>query len=169
MSDYLRIGILSSPHGVRGEISVFPTSDDYDRYKDLDEVFFDIKGNMEPHKVTGCKYKKNMPVLKFEGIDDRDSVETLRGIELYVDKEHAIPLEEGEYYVADILGFDVISDTDNSKIGVLEDYMENAADQLIYLVKCNDGSIKYVPDIEEFVLDVDMDGRTVLVHLIPGM
>ena len=74
MEDYLRIGVLTSPHGVKGEISVYPTSEDLDRYSDLTDCFLLIKGEMKPVKVTGCKYKKNMPVLKFEGIDDRDAI-----------------------------------------------------------------------------------------------
>ena len=169
MEDFLRIGILSSPHGVKGEISVYPTSDELDRFSDLEEVYLDINGDLQPHKVEGCKYKKNMPVLKLEGLDDRNSIEGLRGVDVYVDKEHAIPLEEGEYFLADVIGFGVISDKDESKIGVLEDYMENAADQVIFIVKCLDGTTKYIPDVEEFVLSVDLDEKTMLVHLIEGM
>jgi 16S rRNA processing protein RimM len=167
MEDYLRIGVLTSPHGVKGEISVYPTSEDLDRYSDLTDCFLLIKGKMKPVKVTGCKYKKNMPVLKFEGIDDRDAIEALRGTELYVDREHALELDEGEYYLADIMGFKVSAD--NVIIGSIEDYFENAADQTIFVVKCNDGTTKYIPDIEEFVLDVNMDEELVYVKLIKGM
>lgn len=167
MEDYLRIGVLTSPHGVKGEISVYPTSEDLDRYSDLTDCFLLIKGEMKPVKVTGCKYKKNMPVLKFEGIDDRDAIEALRGTELYVDREHALDLDEGEYYLADIIGFKVSAD--NVIIGNIEDYFENAADQTIFVVKCNDGTTKYIPDIEEFVLDVNMEEEIVYVKLIKGM
>lgn len=167
MEDYLRIGVLTSPHGVKGEISVYPTSEDLDRYSDLTDCFLLIKGEMKPVKVTGCKYKKNMPVLKFEGIDDRDAIEALRGTELYVDREHALDLDEGEYYLADIMGFKVSAD--NVIIGNIEDYFENAADQTIFVVKCNDGTTKYIPDIEEFVLDVNMEEEIVYVKLIKGM
>ena len=65
MEDFLRIGVLSSPHGVKGEISVYPTSEDLSRYSELENAYFSINGEMKPVKVTGCKYKKNMPVLKF--------------------------------------------------------------------------------------------------------
>lgn len=167
MEDYLRIGVLTSPHGVKGEISVYPTSEDLDRYSDLTDCFLLIKGEMKPVKVTGCKYKKNMPVLKFEGIDDRDAIEALRGTEIYVDREHALDLDEGEYYLADIMGFKVSAD--NVIIGNIEDYFENAADQTIFVVKCNDGTTKYIPDIEEFVLDVNMEEEIVYVKLIKGM
>lgn len=167
MEDYLRIGVLTSPHGVKGEISVYPTSENLDRYSDLTDCFLSVKGEMKPVKVTGCKYKKNMPVLKFDGIDDRDAIEALRGTELYVDREHALELDEGEYYLADIMGFKVSSD--GVIIGNIEDYFDNAADQTIFVVKCNDGTTKYIPDIEEFVLDVNMDEETVYVKLIKGM
>ena len=167
MEDYLRIGVLTSPHGVKGEISVYPTSENLDRYSDLTDCFLSVKGEMKPVKVTGCKYKKNMPVLKFDGIDDRDAIEALRGTELYVDREHALELDEGEYYLADIMGFKVSSD--GVIIGNIEDYFDNDADQTIIVVKCNDGTTKYIPDIEEFVLDVNMDEETVYVKLIKGM
>ena len=167
MEDYLRIGVLTSPHGVKGEISVYPTSDELDRYSELTDCFLSIKGEMKPVKVTGCKYKKNMPVLKFEGIDDRDSIEALRGTELYVDREHALPLEEGEFYLADIMGFKVSSD--GNVIGKVNDYFDNAADQTILDVKCNDGTTKYIPVLDQFVESVDMDEETVYVKLIKGM
>lgn len=167
MEEYLRIGVLTSPHGVKGEISVYPTSDDLDRFSELEECFFSIKGEMKPVKVTGCKYKKNMPVLKFEGIDDRNDIEAYRGVELYVDREHALPLDEGEFYLADIIGFDVVSK--DEIIGKIEDYFDNAADQTILVVKCNDGSTKYIPDLEEFVEEVDMDASKIYVNLIKGM
>lgn len=167
MEDYLRIGVLTSPHGVKGEISVYPTSDELDRFSELEDCFLKLKDEMKPVKVTGCKYKKNMPVLKFEGYDDRDVIEALRGTELYVDREHALPLEEGEFYLADIIDFDVVSD--GQVIGKIEDYFDNAADQTILVVKCNDGTTKYIPDLEQFVEEVDMDECKIYVHLIKGM
>ena len=167
MEDYLRIGVLSSPHGVKGEISVYPTSEDLDRYSELENAYFLMNGEMKPVKVTGCKYKKNMPVLKFEGYDDRNAIEPLRGTELYVDREEAIPLEEGEYFLADVIGFKVISD--GNEIGVIEDYFENAADQVIFVVKKPDGSTMYIPDVEEFVKDVDLEKEEMQVNLIKGM
>ena len=167
MEDYFRIGVITSPHGVRGEVSIFATTEDPDRFRTLEKVYFDMKGEMKPYNVTGCKFKKNMPVLKFEGIDSIDDIEKFRGVDIYVDREDAIPLEEGEYYIADVLGFDVISE--DGHIGVLDDYFDNAADQTIFVVKCDDGTVKYIPDVEEFILDVNMDEHTINVHLIEGM
>ena len=167
MEDFLRIGVLSSPHGVKGEISVYPTSEDLSRYSELENAYFSINGEMKPVKVTGCKYKKNMPVLKVEGYDDRNAIEPLRGTELYVDREEAIPLEEGEYFLADVIGFKVIAD--GEQIGVIEDYFDNAADQTIFIVRKDDGETMYIPDVEEFVKDVDLEKEEMQVKLIKGM
>ncbi len=167
MEDMFRIGVLSSPHGVRGEISIFPTSEDLERYTYLDECFLRLKdGDKEVH-VVSCKFKKGMPVLGFKEYTNIDEVEKLRGIELYVAREAAIPLKEGEYYLADIIGYDVVAN--GNKIGILEDYTENGADQTIFIVRCNDDSIKYILDIPEFVLGVDQQEKTVTVNLIEGM
>ena len=167
MEDYLRIGVLTSPHGVKGEVSLYPTSDDLERFRELDKVYFDLKEGKKEFTVNGCKYKKNMPVLKFEEINDRDEIEKYRGVDVYVLREDAIPLDEGEYYLADIIGFDVISD--GNVIGKLTDYFENAADQTIFVVTCDDGSEKYIPDVEEFVKEVNIEEEKVYVKLIKGM
>ena len=167
MEDYLRVGVLSSPHGVRGEVSIFPTTDDIDRFKYLEEAYISIKGEMIPVHVISCKYKKNMPVLGFDEYKNINDIAPLRGAELYVDRSNALPLEDGEYYLADIIGFDVIAD--NSKIGIIKDYIENEADQVIFVVECSDGSEKYIPDVPDFITDVDLDDGKVYVKLIKGM
>ncbi len=167
MEDYFRIGKFTSPHGVKGEISLYPTTDDLDRFDELNECYILQKGKYNLVHVTGCKYKKNMPVLKFEEFNNIDEVEPLRGAELYVDREHAIPLEDGEYYLADTIGFKVVSN--GEVIGEVVDYTENEADQTIFIVKCNDGSEKYILDIPEFVEEVDLDEGTITINLIKGM
>ena len=108
-----------------------------------------------------------MPVLKFEEFTNIDEVEPLRGAELYIDREHAIPLEDGEYYLADTIGFKVVAEGET--IGEVIDYTENEADQTIFIVKCTDGSEKYILDIPDFVKDVDLDEGIIEINLIKGM
>ena len=168
LKDMFRVGVLSSPHGVKGEISVFPTSDDLDRYTYLEECYLNLKEGLKKVHVNSCKFKKGMPVLGFVEYTDRDSIEAIRGAELYVDREHAVPLEEGEYYLSDVIGFDVVDDS-KGKIGIIEDYMENGAEQVIFIVKCNDGSTKYILDIPEFVLGVNLESQELRVKIIEGM
>ena len=80
---------------------------------------------------------------------------------------HLYKGDNGEYYLADIIGFSVI--TEDKEIGIMDDYFENAADQTIFVVKCNDGTVKYIPDMEEFVKKVDLDEQKIYVELIKGM
>ena len=167
LDDYFRIGVLSSPHGVKGEISVYPTSDDLDRYAYLDECYMLIKGELKMVHVTSCKFKKGMPVLGFAEYKDRDAIEVLRNVELYVDREHAVPLEEGEFYLSDIIGFE--AHFHGQRIGIIEDYMENEADQTIFICKCDDGSTKYILDLPDFVEGVDLEAGIVHVNILEGM
>ena len=167
MNDYFRIGQFTSVHGVKGEISLYPTTDDLERFRELKECYILKNGEYKPLHVTGCKYKKNMPVLKFEEYNSIEEVEALKGSDLYVDREHAIPLEDGEFYLADTIGFKVISDGET--IGEVADYIENEADQTIFIVKCTDGTEKYILDIPDFIKDVDIETGTIEVNIVKGM
>ena len=167
LEDYLRIGVITSPHGVKGEVKVYPTTDDIRRFDDLTDCFLDIKGQMTPVKVTGCKYIKNMTILKFEEYADRNAVEALRNIDIYVDREHAVELEEDEFFLSDVIGFEVISE--DKCIGTISDYTENAAGQVIFIVKKPDGSEMMILDIPEFVTGIDMDEEKMFVNVIKGM
>lgn len=167
MLNYFRIGILSSPHGVRGEISIYPTTDDLDRFRALDICYILQNGEYIPLHVTGVKYKKNMPVLRFEEYNTLDEIERLRGAEIYVDREHAIALDEGEYYMADVIGFDVVSD--DKRVGTVEDFFDNEAGQSIYVIKCTDGETKYVLNIPEFVRSIDFDKNIIAINMVKGM
>ena len=108
-----------------------------------------------------------MPVLKFAEYNSIEEVETLKGADLYVDREHVIPLEEGEFYLADTIGFKVVSEGET--IGEVVDYTENEADQTIFIVKCNDGTDKYILDIPEFIKNVDIEAGIIEVNLVKGM
>lgn len=167
MEDYLRIGVLSTPHGVKGEISIYPTTDDPERFRELEEAFISINGEMKSVHVISCKYKKNMPVLGFEEYSNIDEIEPLRGAELYVDRENAIELEDGEYFLADVIGFEVISD--EGRVGTIKDYIENEADQVIFIIETDDGTEKMIPDIPEFISEVDLEESKMYVKLIKGM
>ena len=166
--DFLRIGVLTSPHGVRGEISIYPTSDDLGRYKLLKECFLKRDNLYEPVTVVGCKFKKGMPVLLFKEYQNRNLIEGLRGTELYVDREHAIDLEEGEIFLQDMIGFDVYI-KGKGKIGYIEDYMKNQADQTIFIIKLESGENAYIVDIPDFVAEVDTVNNKIFLNDIPGM
>lgn len=167
MEEYLRVGVISSVHGVKGEVKVFPTTDDLDRFKDLKKVFLDMKKEKRELEVEGVKFFKNQAILKFKGIDDRNEVEAFRGLDLLVDRENAVELEEGEYFICDIIGFKVVTD-EGEDFGSLEDVMETGAND-VYVVKTKDGKEVLLPAIDECILDINMDEEKILVHVMKGL
>jgi len=167
MEDYFRIGVITAPQGVRGEVRVYPTTDDRERFRDLSDCYMLCPdGSMQPVKAEGCKFLKSLVVLKLEGYDDRDSVEALRNRELYVDREHAATLSDGGFYYPDIIGLSCISD--GKTIGTVRDYFDTAASQTVIVVDTGDGE-KLIPAVPAFLKKVDVDGGYIEVSLIKGM
>ena len=115
MQEYFKMGVITSPHGIRGEVNVYPLSSNPQHFKDIKKCFLKKKEEYVPVTISVCKFFKGMVILGFEEYGDRNSVEALRRTEIYVDRENADPLEEGEYYMADIIGLPVFTiDSDSS-------------------------------------------------------
>jgi len=110
MEDLLQIGVITTTHGVRGEVKVFPTTDDPKRFKKLKQVILDTGKEQTELEVAGARFFKNLVILKFKGIDNINDVEQYRQKSLYVTRENAVPLEENEYFIADLIGLKVVSD-----------------------------------------------------------
>ena len=122
----LMVGVVTSTHGLKGEVNIFPTTDDVGRYDYLERVLLGDFDDAEELEIENVKYFKGRPILKFRGIDRIEGAERLRGCELYVRREDAIPLEEGEYYVGDLVGCTVF-DEDGNEVGVLRDILQTGA------------------------------------------
>ena len=112
MEELFRVGVISNTHGIRGEVKVYPTTDNVRRFDDLKEVILDTGKEQLILHVTSVKYFKNMVILKFKEFDNINDIIPYKGMDLLVTRENAIPLEEGEYYIADIIGSKVITDED---------------------------------------------------------
>lgn len=167
METKLRVGVITSPHGIGGEVRVFPTTDDVKRFKKLKEVFLDDpKGETLLH-VTRARFHKNMVILKFEEYDHINQVENLRDRGLFVDREHAVKLQKDEYFIADMIGMRVISD-EGEELGILRDVLQTGAND-VYVVEKAGVPELLIPAIRECVLDVDMQEGRMSVRLIPGL
>lgn len=166
MEDLLQVGAITSTHGVRGEVKVFPTTDDNQRFKKLKECFIEYKGEMIPAKVTGCKFFKNMVILKFEGIDNINDVEQYKKCNLYVDRAHAVKLQKDEYFVTDLIGVKVFKD--DEEFGTLTEIIPTGANDVYVIVDRNEKEW-LLPAIKECILDVDIKNRTMKVKLLKGM
>ena len=167
MEDLLKVGIISSTHGIRGEVKVFPTTDDPQRFKKLKNVLLDSGKEKRNLKIQGVKFFKQFVILKFEEIDDINDVEKYKGSSLYVTREQAVKLKKDEYFIADLIGLAVISDDESIK-GTLKDVLETGAND-VYVIELSDGRELLLPAIKECVLSVDIEKGQMQIHLLNGL
>lgn len=167
MEDLFQVGIITGTHGLKGEVKVFPTTDDKQRFLDLEDVLLDTGKEMLELKVEYCKFFKKFVFVKFEGLDDINDVEQYKRCPLLVTRENAVELEEDEYYVADLLGLTIVDDS-GVTIGKLENVIATGAND-VYEVLTEDGGRILLPAIKECILDVDMEEGVILVYLMKGL
>lgn len=166
MEDLLRVGVVTTTHGVRGEVKVFPTTDDPTRFEDLTQVILDTGREKRSLEITGVKYFKNLVILKFKGLDNVDDVANFRQAEIYIRREDAVPCEENENYIADLLGMEVVTE-EGMVLGTLKQVYETGAND-VYIVQ-SDKKEYMIPAIQDCVKDVDLETNRMTIHVIPGL
>ncbi len=167
MEKQLQVGVISSTHGVRGEVKVFPTTDDVTRFRQLKKVYLDTGREMLPLEIQNVKFFKQFAILKFKGIDNINDIEKYRGKSLMIDREDAVDLEEDEYFIADMIGMKVCTE-DGSEFGTLKDVMETGANDVYIIDSLEHGEV-LIPAIRECILDVDIDEERMTIHLMEGL
>ena len=166
MQKRLEIGQIVNTFGIKGEVKIVPFTDDIKRFDDLEKVYVKTKKDSKLYKVENARYHKNMVLLKLEGINNPEDAEMLKNAFLEVDREDAVPLEEGTYFIADLIGLEVYTD-DGKLLGKVED-IYNTGSKDIYVVKDELGKQVLLPGIDEVIKEVQLDDR-IIVHLIPGL
>lgn len=168
MEDLFRVGVIANTHGIKGEVKVFPTTDNPERFKKIKKVILDAKREKIDLEIQSARFFKNLVIVKFKGIDDINNIEKYKGCDLYVTRENATPLNEGEYYIADLIDMRVV-DEEGNELGVLFDVMQTGAND-VFVIKLNENDKELLlPNIPDCVLDVNMDERTVKVHVLDGL
>lgn len=167
MEQLLRVGVISSTHGVRGEVKVYPTTDDVNRFNKLKKVVLDTGREYLDLEISGVKFFKNLVILKFKGIDNINDIEKYKGKDLLVHREDAVALEENENYVADLIDLKVVTD-DGQVLGYLTEVMETGAND-VYVVETEDGRELLLPAIKDCILEVDLDEEVMTVHILQGL
>jgi 16S rRNA processing protein RimM len=169
MQEKLRVGTIVTTHGLKGELKVYPTTDEPDRFYDLKNVWLDRSGKMENMirlEVENVRFSKNLALVKFKEYDSIDDVMAIRKGELYVDRADAIPLAEGEYFVGDIIGCKVLDEND-TELGTVKEFIETGAHDVM-LVK-TEGKDLMIPYCDPFILEKAPEEGYIRVHLIPGL
>ncbi len=167
METYLRIGVITSSHGVRGEVKVYPTTDDPHRFSELSEVYLAPEDDAKRLAVRSVRYTKDRVLLSLEGIDTPEEANLLRQKDLYIPRDQGVALEDNENYYADLLGISVVTD-EGRNLGTLTDILETGAND-VYVVKKKDGKELLLPAIREVILSVDVEQSKMVVHLMKGL
>lgn len=166
MEEFLQVGVISSTHGIRGEVKVYPTTDDAARFKKLKKVLLDTGKERMELEVQSVKFFKQFVILKFKDIDNINDIEKYKGRSLLVPREDAVELGENEYYIADLIGMEVFAGEE--RFGVLRDVMETGANE-VYVIDSEKHGEVLVPAIRDCILDVDVENRTMVIRLLDGL
>lgn len=142
-------------------------TDDVKRFGKLKEVILDTGREKMTLEIEGVKYFKQFAILKFKGFDNINDIERYKGKPLYVTRENAVKLGKDEYFIADLIGIEVY-DEDGKHLGELSNVIETGAND-VYEVKFEDGRNVLFPAIKQCILDIDMEGREMKVHIMDGL
>ena len=161
MEQFLQVGVISSTHGIRGEVKVFPTTDDPN--------ILETKKEKLSLEVQGVKFFKQFVIVKFKGIDNINDIEQYKGCSLFVSREDAVALEEDEYFIADLIGMEVYTNENPEELfGTLKDVIETGANE-VYLVESKTHGEVLIPAIRQCILSVDVKAQKMQVHLLNGL
>lgn len=167
MNDELQVGVITQTHGIRGEVKVYPTTDDAARFRKLKEVILDTGRERLTLKIENVKFFKQFVILKFQGYDSINDMEKYKRASLLVPRDQAVKLEKDEYFVADMIGITVVTD-EGENFGVLKDVLATGAND-VYVVSRADGTEVLLPAIKECILAVDMEKRVIKAHIMDGL
>lgn len=167
MEDLLKVGVITTTHGVRGEAKVYPTTDEPERFLELDYVLLDTGRELRKLEIKNVKFFKNLVILKFKGVNNINDIEKYKGRDLWIPREEGQELEEDEYYIADLLGMSVVLE-DGQEFGTLKDVMETGANDVYIIDSAEHGEV-LLPAIKECILDVDLEKNIMTIHLMKGL
>ena len=167
MEDLLKVGVITTTHGVRGDVKVYPTTDVPERFLELDYVLLDTGRELRKLEIKNVKFFKNLVILKFKCVDNINDIEKYKGRDLWIPREEGQELEEDEYYIADLLGMSVVLE-DGQEFGTLKDVMETGANDVYIIDSAEHGEV-LLPAIKECILDVDLEKNVMTIHLMKGL
>lgn len=155
MKDFLAVGQIINTHGLKGEVKVYPLTDDIRRFRKLKEVHID--GNAV--KVLWCKLQADKVILKLEGIESIEQALKYKNKYVEVKREDAVELSEGEFFIADLIGCKVV-DENSVEVGKVFDVIQTPSND-VYWVK---GSTEVlVPALKNIVTNIDIENRMITI------
>ncbi len=173
MNDFFRVGVVTTAHGIKGALRVFPTTDDPARFKDLRTLIYCRGENYsaDPAEqriltVRDVAFSKGQVLLGVDEISDRNEAELLRGGSLWVSREEAVELAEDEFYISDFIGAPVVSDA-GEELGRIDDILQIASNEVLVVKSAKEELL--IPVIRDCIVSMDAQKPLVTVHVLPGI
>lgn len=170
MEELFQVGAITQTHGIKGEVKVFPMTDDINRFKNMKGLLLDAgREGIINLEVESVRPQKNLVILKFKGIDNINDIEKYKGRGLYVTKENRVKLKPDEYFIADLIGLKVyLEEEPEAVFGTITDVFETGAND-VYEIKTVDSKEVLIPAIKDCIKSIDVDNERVVLHLLKGM
>ena len=169
MTETFQVGVIASTHGLSGEVNVFPTTQDSERFKKLKKVTLHTqKGEEIQLDIVSSRFFKKFVIVKFKQFNNINEVEKFRGCELTIDRKDAIKLEKGEYYCADLIGL-VIVDEEGNELGTLTEILQTGANDVYEMTRKDSEDKIYIPAIRDCVKEINVDEGKIVIHVMPGL
>lgn len=167
MLEYLSIGQIVSTHGIKGEVKIYPLTDDINRFKRLKDIYIEFNNEHKKYNVSASKLLKNMAVLKLEGIDTVEQALSLRDKYVQVHRDKAVKLSKDSFFVADLLEMDVFEENHNL-LGKLKDVMRTGSND-VYVIQTVEGTEILIPALKTVVKQIDVENKKIIVNLPEGL
>lgn len=167
MTEYFEIGQIVNTFGIKGMVKVNPFTENIEQFEELQKIYIKNKDGKKEYKIQEVKYHKQMILIKFEGIEKPEDADLLRGSYLLINRKDAKPLEEGTYYIVDLLGLEVYTD-EGVLLGKVDDIFNTGSND-VYVVKDELGKQVLLPGIDDVIKQVDLENKKIIVHIIHGL
>lgn len=167
MNNFLEIGQIVNTKGLKGEVKVNSYSEDPKRFEKIKTILIKQKGKGIEYEIEKVSYTKNQVILKLKDIDTIEEAEKLRNSLIFVNREQLGELPKNVYYIADLIGLDVITE-DNIYLGKVDDIFSTKSND-VYVIKDDLGKTKLLPGIPEVIKEISLESEKIIVHLIEGL
>ena len=167
MEEYFEIGQIVNTSGLKGILKIKPFTDDIKKFNNIKTIYIKTKNGLKEFKIEQVRYVKNMVMLKLFGIDTVEEAEKYRNLYIKILRDQEEELEEGFYYVVDILGCKVNTDA-NQELGKVIDVFQTGSND-VYVVKDEQGKQVLLPAIKQVIKNVDIKNKIITVHLLEGL
>jgi len=167
MEEYLELGQIVNSYGIKGFLKVVPYTDDNTRFNDLETIYIEKSNKLQEYVIEEVKYSKNLVLLKLKGIDTIEQAEKFRNCYLKINRKDAIELEEDTYFLVDLIGIEVFTESGENLGNIIDVFPTGSND--VYVVKNEEGKQVLLPAIKDVIKSVDIKNKKMVVNLIEGL